>query len=207
MSVDPDEAQTEVTGRRLSTQSDLRIAQNKHAAKVRERTRLASARLVRNRLIQCTRRMLAKARPVGDLSSPTPGSPTAQTESGGLAPVAPASQATPGQTHSRSMSNRECCLVLRRLGAGAIAERARASLRTSPTRLPGNVHQPRGDSQIRPGTKNARQVTATATRRQRISCLLGAHPIVLGIVLKFTEPKFLHQRGHIHGKAPAQAFL
>jgi hypothetical protein len=30
MSVDPDEAQTEVTGRRSATQSDLRIAQNKH---------------------------------------------------------------------------------------------------------------------------------------------------------------------------------
>jgi len=30
MSVDPDEAQTEVTGRRSATQSDLRIAQNEH---------------------------------------------------------------------------------------------------------------------------------------------------------------------------------
>ena len=30
MSVDPDEAQTDVTGRRSATQSDLRIAQNEH---------------------------------------------------------------------------------------------------------------------------------------------------------------------------------
>ena len=30
MSVKPDEAQAEVTGRRSATQSDLRIAQNKH---------------------------------------------------------------------------------------------------------------------------------------------------------------------------------
>ena len=30
MSVDRDEAQTEVTGRRSATQSDLRIAQNEH---------------------------------------------------------------------------------------------------------------------------------------------------------------------------------
>jgi hypothetical protein len=57
-----------------------------------------------------------------------------------------------------NMSNRECILVLERFDTDAIIKGQAVSLRTTPTRSVGSIHQLRGRSQMIPGTKNAGQV-------------------------------------------------